>query len=54
MKKAVSRLFRGFHLLLCVLGIHSVEPVWKFDGVLGEFEQDGRFCPVCTKTWENN
>ncbi len=53
MKKLLSKLCWCTHRALCWMRIHSVEPVWKFNEKSGEFELDGSFCTVCTKSWED-
>ncbi|KKN68070.1 hypothetical protein LCGC14_0455240 [marine sediment metagenome] len=52
MKLLVKKLCLSVHRMLCYVGIHASERVFKIGPEPHDFVPDGWFCDVCSKTWE--
>jgi len=52
MRLLINQILWGLHRVLCYVGLHAPERIYKFDVVSDGFKVDGWFCAVCNKTWE--
>lgn len=50
--KMIKKLMMCVHRVLCVVGVHAAQEVFRFDEEGNEFLTDGYFCGVCNKIWE--